>query len=103
MRWRLQIAILVLAVSGYVAQGETASCPSSGLCLSPQHELPEIMSGQHVTIKGDNLPTSDIRVRLSTGRDEDKPLYREAVVQDNRKALTFLADVPHGNYLVSVI
>jgi len=30
-------------------------------------------------------------------------LYREAVVQENRKALTFLADVPHGNYLVSVI
>jgi hypothetical protein len=103
MRWLLQIAILFLAVSGCVALGETASCPSSGPCISPQPELPEITSGQHVTVKGDHLPITDTKVRLSTGRDEDKPFYREAIVHGDGKALTFLADVPHGNYLVYIV
>jgi hypothetical protein len=96
MRRKLQFGILLLAAICAPASGQSPS-------VSKQPDLPQITSGQHVTINGDHFPVKDIKVRLSTGRDEDKPLYRDASVQADGKALSFLADVPRGIYLVYVL
>jgi hypothetical protein len=108
MRPRLLVGVLLLALACAAASaqsttpGPCAAVAGETASISPCPELPEITSGQHVKINGNKLPAQDIKIRLWTGRPEDKPLYRDATVQD-AKVLTFLADIPIGNYLVSVI
>lgn len=98
---QLMVAGKPIAVPGELRVGMTP--PTPGPWTVPQ--LPDITSGQHVSIPVGNLATEDVKVRLRTGRTEDQPYDKVPTIETgaNGKAYTFVADVPTGRYLVSVI
>lgn len=104
MRTKLLIGILLLGPSCHVALAQTP-CPASDQSarLTPRPALPDVPRGQSVTIGGEQIPLKNVKAHLTTDNADAKPVFDlDATVNSDCKSLTFSADVPRQDYLVSV-
>ena len=104
MKLKLLFGVFLLGITGAATSGQ-APCPASDQspCLTQRPGLPDVPRGQYVTVAGEHLPPKNVQVHLTTDNADSKPVYNlDATVNPDGKTLTFLADVPRQDYLVSV-